>query len=171
MNRIAFETRAVAMAAVLTLGIQPSVTLAAAVKFEAVVTPREQIRLDFGDGSKHFVAMVKREGKATGQGPLAGAAVTEYGRHDIVPGVGGEPSGYLVFAAAEGDVVYVKWQVRAVYVPGPDGKPALLDNGIWEVVGASGKFKGLQGAGTLHIKPASATDRNFILEGDLVPAP
>ena len=56
---------------------------AAPVKFEAVVSPKEQIRLDFADGSKHFVLMVRREGKATGQGLLSGAQVTEYGRHDI----------------------------------------------------------------------------------------
>lgn len=152
------------------LGATASATFAAPMKIEATLTPKEQIRLDFADGSKHFVLMVKREGKATGQGPLAGTAVTEYGRHDIVPGVGGDPSGYLVFTAAEGDVAYVKWSVRAVFVTGSDGKPTLLDSGVWEIVGASGKFKGLQGAGTLHIKAVSPTDRNFILEGDLVPS-
>lgn len=158
-----------AFAAAVMLGACVSVALAAPMKIDAVVTTKEQIRLDFADGSKHFVAMVRREGKATGQGPLAGTAVTEYGRHDVVPGVGGDPSGYLVFTAADGGVAYVKWLVRAVFVPGPDGKPALLDNGVWEVVGATGKFKGLQGAGTLHIKSVSPTDRNFILEGELVP--
>lgn len=141
---------------------------AAPLKVEAVVSPREQIRLDFADGSKHFVSMVRREGKASGQGLLAGTAVVEYGRHDILPGVGGDPSGYLVFTLAEGDIAYVKWLVRAVYVPGADGKPVLLDNGVWEVVGGTGKFKGLQGAGTLHIGPAGATDRRFSLDGELV---
>ena len=72
-----------------------------------MVSPKEQIRLDFADGSKHCVAMVRREGKATGQGLFSGAAVVEYGRHDITPGVGGEPTGYLVFTHAEGDVAYV----------------------------------------------------------------
>lgn len=46
---------------------------------------------------------------------------------------------------------------------------SLRDNGVWEVVGGTGKFKGLKGAGMLHIKPVSPTDRNFILEGELVP--
>jgi hypothetical protein len=46
----------------------------------------------------------------------------------------------------------------------------LLDNGVWEVIGGTGNFKGLKGAGILHIKPVSATDRNFILEGEIVPA-
>ena len=160
----------VAFAAAVMLGPTASVALAAPMKIEAVMTPKEQIRLDFADGSKHFVLMVKREGKASGKGPLVGTAVTEYGRHDIVPDVSGDPTGYLVFTAADGDVVYVKWLVRAVFVTGSDGKSALLDNGVWEVVGATGKFKGLQGAGTLKIKTVSPTDRNFILEGELVPA-
>ena len=34
----------------------------------------------------------------------------------------------------------------------------------------TGSFKGLKGAGTLHIKSANPTDRIFILDGDLVPA-
>jgi len=134
------------------------------------MTPMEQINLDFADGSKHFVLMVRREGKAVGQGLLSGAAVTEYGRHDITLGIGGDPSGYLVFTLPEGDIAYVKWVVRAVFVAGTSGKPMLLDNGVWEVVGATGKLKGLQGAGTLHIKPVSEKDRNFILEGELFPA-
>ena len=158
-----------AAVAVLTwLSTGAPAAIAAPMKVEAVVTTKEQIRLDFADESKHLVAMVRREGKATGQGPLAGAAVTEYGTHDVVPGVGGEPSGYLVFATPEGDIAYVKWLIHLVYVPGPDGKPAPLYNGVWEVVGGTGKFKMVRGAGTLHIKPVSPTDRNFILEGELV---
>lgn len=136
---------------------------AAPVKIEAVVSTKEQIRLDFPDGSKHFVAMVRREGKATGQGLFSGAAVTEYGKHDITPGIGGDANGYFVFTIPEGDIAYVKWVVRAIAVPG-------LNNGVWEVVGGTGKLKGLQGAGTLHIKTVSETDRNFILEGELRPA-
>lgn len=138
------------------------------IQMEAVMTPKQSMRLDFADASKHFVLMVQRQGTATGSGPLAGANVTEYGMHDIVPGVGGDPRGYLVFSAANGDIAYFKWQVRAVFVPGPDGKPALLDNGFWEVAGATGGLAGLSGAGTLHIKPASETDRRFILIGDLI---
>jgi hypothetical protein len=161
---------AIASTLVACYGVAVPTAVAASIKVEAVVTPKEQIRLDFADGSGHFVLMVKREGKATGSSPLAGAAVSEYGRHDIVPGVGGDPSGYLVFTTPSGDSAYVKWLVRAVFVPGPDGKPMLLDNGVWEMVGGTGNFKGLKGAGILHIKPVSSTDRNFILEGELVPA-
>jgi hypothetical protein len=143
------------------------VTIASPLKIEAVMSPKEQIQLDFADGSKHFVLMVKREGKVTGNGLLAGTSVTEYGRHDITPGVGGDPSGYLVFTKEDGSIAYIKWSVRAVFVPGPDGKPILLDNGVWEVISGTGQFKTLKGAGTLHIKAVSPIDRKFILEGDL----
>ena len=134
---------------------------------EAVMSPKEQMQLDFQDGSKHFVLMVRREGDAAGAGALNGAKVVEYGMHDIVPGVGGEPRGYLVFTRPDGAIAYVKWQVRAVFVPGPEGKPVLLDNGFWEIAGATGGLSGLKGAGTLHIKAVSPTDRRYILDGDL----
>ena len=150
------------------LGAVLSPAVAAPVKLEAVLAPREQTRLDFADGSKRFVLMVKREGKATGNGPLVGTTVTEYGRHDVVPGSAGDASGYLVFTAPDGDTAYAKWAVRAVFVPGPEGKAVLLDNGVWEVVGGTGKFKALKGAGRLNIRPTSPTDRNYILEGELV---
>ena len=144
-----------------------SVAAADALRIEAVMTPKDQIKLDFADGSRHFMLMVKREGRAAGTGPLAGAAVTEFGVHDIVPGVGGDPRGYLVFADTAGDIAYVKWQVRAIFVPGPDGKPALLDNGFWEISGGTGRFTGMKGGGTLNIKPAGPTDRRFILDGEV----
>lgn len=138
---------------------------------EAVMAPQEQMRLDFQDGSGHFVLMVRREGSAEGSGPLAGAAVTEHGWHDIQPGIGGDPQGYLTFDAGDG-MAYVKWTVRAVFVPGPEGTPVLLDNGFWEVVGATGSLEGLKGAGTMHIRPYPQTedpaDRLFVLNGDLV---
>lgn len=142
---------------------------AADINIKAVMVPKEQIRLDFADGSKHFVLAVRREGKAEGDGPFAGASVTEQGWHDINPAAGGgDPRGYLVFTASKDDMAYVKWQVRAVFVPGANGKPKLLDNGFWEVVGGTGKFKGLKGAGTLHIKAVSPADREFSLIGEIV---
>ncbi|MER9893781.1 hypothetical protein NKJ40_17185 [Mesorhizobium sp. M0119] len=71
------------------------------VKFDALVTQKEAIRLDFADASKHFFLLVLREGKSESQGALAGTAVQEYGAHDIVPGVGGEPHGYLEFTKGD----------------------------------------------------------------------
>ena len=141
---------------------------AEAVKFEALVAQKEEIRLDFPDSSKHFFVLVRREGKSEGQGPLAGAAVQEYGAHDIVPGIGGEPRGYLEFTKPDGDKAYLKWTIQAIFVPGADGKPKLLDNGVWQVVGGTGKLEKLKGAGTFHLVPTSPTDRRFVLEGELV---
>jgi hypothetical protein len=153
------------------LGAATTSVNAAPVQIETVVSPKDLIRLDFADGSKHFVAMMRREGKATGQGILSGASVTEYGMHDIRPGIDAEPHGYLVFTLPEGDIAYVKWVVRGVFVTGADGKPMLLDNGVWEVVGSTGKLKGLKGAGTLHIKRVSSPNaRKFLLEGELISA-
>ncbi|MFZ5558507.1 MAG: hypothetical protein ACOZDY_17635 [Pseudomonadota bacterium] len=152
---------------VLLLALTAGAAGAAEVSVKAAMSPKEQIRLDFTDGSKHFVLMVRREGTAQGTGPFAGAKVTEYGWHDLVPGESGDPRGYLVFAAPNGDLAYVKWRVRAVFVPGADGKPKLLDNGYWEIAGGTGRFQGLKGAGTLHIKAVSPTDREFSLEGEV----
>lgn len=145
--------------------------MASPLSVKATMVPKEQIKLDFKDGSGHFVLMVKREGTAAGSGLLDGAQIVEYGRHDIVPGVAGDPSGYLVATKGEGNVAYIKWTVRAVFLPGKDGKPEIHDNGFWEVVSGIGSFKGLKGAGTLHIKSANATDRIFLLDGEMVAAP
>jgi hypothetical protein len=138
------------------------------VKFEAVVAQKEAIRLDFADSSKRFFLMVRREGKTEGQGPLAGATVQEYGVHDVVPGVGGEPHGYLAFAATDGSKAYIKWGIQAVFVPGPEGKPKLLDNGVWQVIGGTGKLEKLKGAGTFRLRFPGPTDRRFVMEGELV---
>lgn len=137
---------------------------------QATMVPKEQIKLDFKDGSGHFVLMVRREGLASGTGLFDGAQIVEFGRHDIVPGVAGDPSGYLVATKGEGNIAYIKWTVRAVFLLGKDGKPELNDNGFWEVVSGTGSFKGLKGAGTLHIKSANPTDRIFILDGQLAAA-
>jgi hypothetical protein len=137
---------------------------------QATMVPKEKIQLDFKDGSGHFVLMVRREGTAAGTGLLDGARFVEFGRHDIIPGVSGDPSGYLVATRGDGNVAYIKWTVRAIFLPGKDGKPELNDNGFWEVVSGTGTFKGLKGAGTLHIKNANPIDRIFILDGNLVAA-
>src|SRR5260370_10032313 len=133
--------------------IVASFVQAESVKFEAPVSQKEAIRLDFADGSKHFFLLVRREGKSEGQGPLADANVTEYGAHDIVPGVGGEPRGYLEFTKADGDKAYIKWTIQAVFVPGADGKPKLLDNGVWQVGSGTGKLAKLKGRGSFHPSP------------------
>ena len=145
-----------------------SLVQAEPVKFEALVAQKEAIRLNFADASKRFFLLIRREGKSEGQGPLAGATVQEYGAHDVVPGVGGEPHGYLEFTATDGSKSYLKWIIHAVFVPGPDGKPKLLDNGVWQVIGGTGKLEKLKGAGTFRLRFPSASDRRFVMEGELV---
>ena len=136
------------------------------VKFEAVVGQKEAIRLDFADTSKRFFLLVRREGKTEGQGPLAGSNVQEYGVHDVVPGVGGEPHGYLEFAGSDGSKAYLRWNIQAVFVPGADGKPKLLDHGVWRVVGGTGKWEKLKGAGIFRLRFPGPTDRRFVMEGE-----
>ena len=160
--------RKLAFLAVCTASLASGLAIADPLNIQATMVPKEQIRLDFKDGTGHFVLMVKREGQAAGTGLLDGAQIVEFGRHDILPGVSGDPSGYLVATKGEGNVAYIKWTVRAIFLPGKDGKPELHDNGFWEVVSGTGSFKGLKGAGTLHIKAANPTDRIFKLAGELV---
>lgn len=137
---------------------------------KAVMSPKEQIRADFPLAQPHFVLFVKREGKAAGTGVLNGAELTEYGMHDIRPGVDGSPRGYLLAKLPGGAQAVIQWEVQATFVPGPDGKPRLLDNGVWRFVGGTGALEGIKGAGTMHIKAVSPTDREFELTGEAVVA-
>jgi hypothetical protein len=137
---------------------------------KAVLSPKQEIRGDLPTSPPHFVLFVKREGRASGTGPLDGAEVTEYGMHDIRPGLDGAPRGYLVAKLPTGDQAVVQWEVQATFVPGPDGKPRLLDNGVWRFIGGTGSLKGIKGAGTMHIKADSPSDREFQLEGEVVVA-
>lgn len=138
---------------------------------EAVMSPQDQIRYDLEDDSERIVLLVNRAGTAKGTGLLDGATVNEYGMHSIVPGADGKAGGYLVFEDADGDKAYAEWSLRAAFVPSEEeGKMTLLDNGVWEIVGGTGKHQGLKGAGTLNMQAVNATDRNYILNGNLVPA-
>lgn len=148
----------------------PSSASADTVSVEAVLSPTDTIRMDFKDGSKHFVVMVRREGTAEGQGAFAGAKVIEYGWHDIQPPVGGDPHGYLEVTAPNGDIAYLKWTVRAVFLKGGE-KPKLADYGFWELVSGTGAFAEMHGVGTLQIKAVTKTDRKYILTGEVGPKP
>lgn len=136
------------------------------IALEAVLAPVKSMKMEFADGSKHFVLMVRREGVAKGGGSLDGAAVTEHGWHDIHPPFGGDPLGYLELKAANGDLAYLKWTVRAVFMKGAD-KPVLFDNGVWELVSGTGQFAGKRGVGSLIIKPAGGPNRRYILNGEI----
>lgn len=135
------------------------------VSVEVLVEPREQMKYEFGDGSKHFVLAVRREGKAEGSGAFAGATITEIGWHDVNPPISGDPLGYLKVTAPNGDIAVLRWQVKAVFLKGEQG-PALVDYGVWELVRGTGQFEGKRGLGTLIIKPRGGPTL-FILEGEI----
>lgn len=162
-NEIPLFQRLVAAAAFCALA--NGAALAAPMKIEAVITPKADSKLTFADGSKRYLLYAQREGKAAGSGPLAGATVLEWGLHDVNPAAGANANGYLVFTTADGDVAYLKYQFRAVRVPGPDGKPRFVANGFWETAGGTGKLKGLRGGGTVQVNPK---ERRWVLDGELV---
>jgi len=157
-----------AMVSLVLLLALPSSALAEPLAVKAVMSPKEQIHVDLPTAQKHFVLFVRREGKATGVGMLDGAQLTEYGMHDIRPGIDGSPRGYLVARLPGGDQAVIQWEVQATFIPGPDGKPRLLDNGVWRLIGGTGTAESAKGAGILHIRAASQTDREFSLEGEVV---
>ncbi len=140
------------------------------VSVSARMVPQESMKMNFADGTKHFVLMVHRQGTSKGTGLLAGASVNEYGWHDINPPKGGNPQGYLQFKAANGDIANIKFTVRAVFFKGAE-KPRLTDYGFWELVSGTGQFKDMTGVGNLTIHPASKTDRTFTLNGEIGPKP
>ncbi len=135
---------------------------------KAVMSPKEQIYADLPTSQKHFVLFVRREGTASGTGLLDGAQLTENGMHDIRHGLDGSPRGYLVAKLLSGDQAVIQWEVQATFVPDPDGKPKLLDNGLWRLIGGTGSLSNVRGAGTMHIRAVSATDREFELNGEFV---
>jgi hypothetical protein len=64
----------------------------------------------------------------------------------------------------------IQWEVQATFIPGADGKPRLLDNGVWRLIGGTGSLAQLNGAGILHTRAAAPEDREFVLEGEVVSA-
>lgn len=153
------------IAAAVFCALANGAALAGPMKIEAVIVPKAESKLEFADGSKRYLLATQREGKAAGNGPLAGATMLEWGVHDVDPATGAHANGYLVFTLADGDIAYLKYRFRAIRVPGPDGKPRFLANGFWETAGGTGKLKGLRGGGTVQVNPQ---ERRWLLEGDLV---
>ena len=136
------------------------------VSVSALLEPQEQIKFDLADGTKHFVLAIRREGKAEGSGPFAGATMTEIGWHDVNPPVSGEPRGYFQLTAPNGDVAILHWTAVASFVQGEDGKPALINSGTWRLVSGTGQFADQHGVGSLVIQPQGGPTK-FILEGDI----
>src|SRR5260370_17777386 len=87
------------------------------------MSSKEQIRGDLPTREPHFVLFVRREGKTAGLGVLNGAELTEYGMHDIRPGVDGPPRGYLVARVPNRDQPVIQCEVSADLVPAPAGGP------------------------------------------------
>jgi hypothetical protein len=167
-NEATFYRRLAAAAAFCALA--NGAALAAPMEVDAVLTPKAESRLEFADGTKRYLVATQREGKASGNGPLSGATMLEWGVHDVNPAAGANASGYLVFTTADGDIAYLKYQFRALFLPASEGKRRLLANGFWEAVGGTGRLKGLRGAGTLRITAPSPKERRWTLAGDLVSA-
>lgn len=156
--------RGLAVGAALAAAVAAAPVGAEEVAVEAGLFPKQQIELPFQDASRRSVRLTHREGRAVGHGPLADAAVAEYGFHDLAPGVGGEALGYLVFSRADG-VAYVRWNVRGAFVKGEDGVPALVNSGFWEIVGGTGRFAALKGGGAIHIRLVGPKERRYVLTG------
>lgn len=138
---------------------------------DVVLSPKDEIRLDFKDNNHHFVILTEREGDATGSGVFLGAKVFEYAMHDMTRGDGGEASGYLEVTTTGGDIAYIRWRLRALFVVGADGKTKVIDNGYWELTGGTGQFASQRGVGTLLLEFVSKADRRYVLEGDISPTP
>lgn len=138
---------------------------------DVVLSPKDEIRLDFKDDGQHFLQLTQREGVAAGGGVFADAQVVEYGMHDVTVGDGGRASGYLEATTPGGDTAYFQWQLRALFVAGPDGETTVIDKGHWELVGGTGQFAEMRGVGSLLLEFVSDTDRRYLLEGDIAPPP
>ena len=153
----------------LSLGVPGAV--AEPMILDVVLSPKDQISLDFKDDGHHFVTLIQREGSADGAGVFEGAKVMEYGFHDVTVGDGGTAIGYFEATTTNGDVAYFQWQLLARFVAGPDGEAKVINDGNWELSGGTGQFATLRGVGTLTLEFVSQTDRRFVLEGDISPAP
>jgi hypothetical protein len=138
---------------------------------DAVLSTKADISLAFKDDSRHFVTLLRREGSATGNGVFKDAQVVEYGMHDVTRGDSAKASGYIEATTTGGDVAYFWWRLRAHFVAGPDGKAKPINNGYWELTGGTGQFAAMRGVGTMLIEFLNKTERRYILEGDISPAP
>jgi hypothetical protein len=153
------------LAAAASVAIASGCAVAEPLSVEALLTPQEQMKFDFPDGSNHFVLAVRREGQAEGSGVFAGATVTEFGWHDVNPPHWGDPQGYLQVTTPDGDVAILRWTVRAVFTKGEE-RPALVNSGVWELVSGTGRFVDQRGLGSLTLKPRGGPTL-FILEGEV----
>ena len=151
----------------LTFGLFSTAARAEPVRLEALLTTTESISLGFKDNERHFVTLLKREGKGAGSGVFEGAKVAEYGLHDVVNGDTAQATGYLEVVTGSGDAAYLRWELRAHFVSGSDGGTKLINGGTWELAGGTGTFAGRRGVGSMRIEFPSKTERLYIFEGDI----
>ncbi|MBI2468100.1 MAG: hypothetical protein HYV62_09835 [Candidatus Rokubacteria bacterium] len=112
---------------------------------KGVFAPKEQIYYEFPTAQKHFVLFVKRESVLEGSGILDGAAAVEYGMHDIYPGAGGRPRGYVVTTLKDGAQTVIEWEVQATFIPGPTASRSFSTTGSGGSSGALGAWSGSRG--------------------------
>ena len=155
----------------LALGLGFTAAAAEPMILDAVLSTTDQISLGFKNDSRRFVTLIQREGSAAGGGMFQGAKVVEYGMHDVTSGEGGTANGYLEATTTGGDIAYFEWRLRAFFVAGPDGNTRVINSGYWELTGGTGQFATMRGVGTLRLEFVSKTDRRYVLEGDISPAP
>lgn len=152
----------IAVAALLVFSAQ-----AEPVSVSGTLSTKEQIKLDFRDGTGHFFSMSRREGTMKGKGLLNDTKALDYAVHDIWPGLGGPTNGYLVLSSSDNDIAYVSWSAQANFVKADNGKVIPVNKGTWTLMSGIGKFRGFKGTGEILITFAENNDRSFLLEGDI----
>lgn len=149
------------------LGLLTCSAFAEPLSITGTLTAKEQIKLDFKDGTGHFFALSRREGTMKGKGLLKDTKALDYAAHDIWPGLGGPTNGYLVLSSSESDIAYVSWNAQASFIKSDNGKVTPVNKGTWTLMSGTGKFKGYKGNGEILITFANENDRAFLLEGNI----
>lgn len=131
--------------------------------------PNEYTKLEFADGSNRYVALVRRSGRVVSGGMFRGAMVEEWGFHEVTlgPQANGRGTGYLVITRGPDNALYLKTQLRQLTLPTKTDEQSSVFNGLWEVSGATGMYRGLQGTGTLRINRLSEFERQWLLDGEI----
>ncbi len=165
--------RTVFVALVLMLGGGILATTAGAepLKIAMTLSKPQEIRIEFPvvGAEKHYGVYVKRDGVVAAGSTWAGAKVQEVGVHDIFPGSNVWGTGYITFTLPNGDLVSMKHEFRASFLPTPGGPMAPVDHGIWTIIGGTGSLTGIRGVGRFQFKPTpdDPSARVWELTGDM----
>lgn len=163
--------RFLALVPILVGGILATTAIAEPLKIGMTLSNPQQIRIDFPlvGAEQHFGVYVKREGTVAEGSTWAGAKVQEVGLHDIFPGDRGWGTGYITFTLPNGDRVSMRHEFAASFLPGPDGRMAPVDHGVWTIIGGTGSLSGIRGIGRFQFKPVpnDPNARAWDLTGDI----